>query len=548
MKRATRVVTLLLGIAMVAFLISGCLITEVIQSLVVAAGGEFTTKVTITDKTADANAHEGALAILTPDDWEFVSGTYDSQVGKGAFILDVNNPPVYGDLDGKLPAPAGMKWIRLVTDAGYTNDANVVHEANITLKVGTKTGDFMIGYMATKNSPDMLGSINVLNEDNDNAWADTSMNHMVTVTGAAAAGVMFNEAFSRGSAEAPDYVELYNPSAAAVDVSGYKVYDNGGQAGSKPKKELPAGSVIAPWGFMAITVDNTGADSDFGLSSGGDKVWLENTTGAVIDSVEFGAMQPTESWQRIPDGGAYKLSSPITRGTSNLPVKLNEAYSRGTDTDPDWVEIYNSCADTLDVSGYKVYDNGGQAGTKPKKEVPAGTLLPPKGLLVIVVDKTGADSDFGLGSGGDKVWLEDAAGAVVDSVEFGALEPTQSWARKPDAGLWQITDAITKGTPNGDPTGVATEPRVVEGYSLRQNYPNPFNPSTKIDFVLPRTADVQVAVYNLRGEMVAELVNGRLAAGSHQLTFNADGLASGIYIYAIRSAEFATAKRMVLMK
>jgi len=57
-----------------------------------------------------------------------------------------------------------------------------------------------------------------------------------------------------------------------------------------------------------------------------------------------------------------------------------------------------------------------------------------------------------------------------------------------------------------------------------------------------------VAVYNLRGEMVAELVNGRLAAGSHQLTFNADGLASGIYIYAIRSAEFATAKRMVLMK
>jgi len=417
MKRATRVVTLLLGIAMVAFLVSGCLITEVIQSLVVAAGGEFTTKVTITDKTADANAHEGALAILTPDDWEFVSGTYDSQVGKGAFILDVNNPPVYGDLDGKLPAPAGMKWIRLVTDAGYTNDANVVHEANITLKVGTKTGDFMIGYMATKNSPDMLGSINVLNEDNDNAWADTSMNHMVTVTGAAAAGVMFNEAFSRGSAEAPDYVELYNPSAAAVD-----------------------------------------------------------------------------------------------------------------------------------VSGYKVYDNGGQAGTKPKKEVPAGTLLPPKGLLVIVVDKTGADSDFGLGSGGDKVWLEDAAGAVVDSVEFGALEPTQSWARKPDGGLWQITDAITKGTPNGDPTGVATEPRVVEGYSLRQNYPNPFNPSTKIDFVLPRTADVQVAVYNLRGEMVAELVNGRLAAGSHQLTFNADGLASGIYIYAIRSAEFATAKRMVLMK
>ena len=548
MKRATRVVTLLLGIAMVAFLVSGCLITEVIQSLVVAAGGEFTTKVTITDKTADANPHEGALAILTPDDWEFVSGTYDSQAGKGAFIADPNTPPVYGDLDGKLPAPAGMKWIRLLTDAAYTNEANVVHEANITLKVGSKTGDFMIGYMATKNSVDMLGSINPLNEDNDNAWADTSMNHKVTVSGAAAAAVIFNEAFSRGTDEAPDYVELYNPSALPFDVSGYKVYDNGGQAGSKPKKEIPAGTVIAPWGFLAISVDNTGADSDFGLSSGGDKVWLETPAGAVIDSVEFGAIQPTESWQRIPDGGPWKLSTPLTRGTSNLPLKLNEAFSRGTDTDPDWVELYNSCADTLDISGYKVYDNGGQAGTKPKKEVPAGTKLAPKGFLVIVVDKTGADSDFGLGSGGDKVWLEDAVGAVIDSVEFGALETTQSWARKPDAGLWQLSTIITKGFTNGDPTGVATAPRVVEGYLLTQNYPNPFNPSTRIDFTLPRQAEVQVAVYNLRGEMVAELVNGRLAAGSHQLTFNAEGLASGIYIYTIRSGEFAAAKRMVLMK
>jgi DNA-binding transcriptional MerR regulator len=260
------------------------------------------------------------------------------------------------------------------------------------------------------------------------------------------------------------------------------------------------------------------------------------------------APQQTESWQRIPDGGPWKLSTPLTRGTSNLPLKLNEAFSRGTDTDPDWVELYNSCADTLDISGYKVYDNGGQAGTKPKKEVPAGTKLAPKGFLVIVVDKTGADSDFGLGSGGDKVWLEDAVGAVIDSVEFGALETTQSWARKPDAGLWQLSTIITKGFTNGDPTGVATAPRVVEGYLLTQNYPNPFNPSTRIDFTLPRQAEVQVAVYNLRGEMVAELVNGRLAAGSHQLTFNAEGLASGIYIYTIRSGEFTAAKRMVLMK
>ena len=59
---------------------------------------------------------------------------------------------------------------------------------------------------------------------------------------------------------------------------------------------------------------------------------------------------------------------------------------------------------------------------------------------------------------------------------------------------------------------------------------------------------MQVAVYGLNGQMVAELVNGRLAAGSHQLTFNAANLASGVYIYTIRSADFSAARRMVLMK
>jgi hypothetical protein len=533
---------------MVAFLISGCLITEVIQSALVAAGGEFETKITITDKTADANPHEGALAILTPDDWEFVSGTYDSQVGKGSFKLDTNTPPVYGDLDAKLPPPAGMKWIKLVSDAAYANAADVVHEATIKLKAGTKTGEFNIGYMVTKNTADMLGSINASDTDNDNAWADTSMNHKVVVSGGAVAAILLNEAFSRGTTDNPDWVELYNPSETEVDISGFMVYDNGGQAGSKPKKVVPAGTTIGPLGFAVIVTDNTGSDSDFGLGSGGDKVWLESPTGAVIDSVEFGAMGTTESYQRIPDGGAmWKMSKPITRGTSNIPVKMNEIYSRGTTADPDWIELYNSSADTMDISGYKIYDNGGQAGTKPKKVVAAGTKVAPKAWFVIVTDD-GSESAFGLSSGGEKVWLEDSTGVVVDSVAFLAMGTTESYSRVPDAGLWQLVPVITRGATNGGGSGVASEPKTVSDFTLHQNYPNPFNPSTKIAFTLPQAADVQVAVYNLAGQMVAELANGRLAAGAHQLTFDANGLASGIYIYTIRSADFSAAKRMVLMK
>lgn len=550
MKHATRVTVVLLAVALTAFLVSGCLITEVIQSLTVAPGGTFETKITITDKTADANAYKGALAILVPDDWEFVSGTYNSQVGTGVFAVDPTTPPTYGDLDAKLPPPAGMKWIKLLSDNAYANGADVVHEASVKLKAGSRTGDFQIGYLVTKNTVDMLNSINPLDTDNDNAWADTSMNHKVTVGATGPVMLMMNEIYSQGTkdATAPDFIEIYNASDFSVDLGGYLIYDNGGQAGSKAKKAIAAGTTIAAHGVLAFNTDyTTDTASDFGLSSGGETVWFASPAGAVIDSCAFPAMKVGQSYQRMPDGGAWKLWSPLSKGATNAPVKMNEIYSRGTTADPDWIELYNSSVDTINISGYKIYDVGGQSGSKPKKVVADGTKLAPKSWFVIVTDD-GSASAFGLSSGGEKVWLEDSTGVVVDSVAFLAMQTTESYSRIPDAGAWQLSPVITKGATNGGGSGVATEPTVVEGYSLRQNYPNPFNPSTKIEFTLPQTADVQVAVYNLAGQKVAELANGRMAAGAHQLTFNASGLASGVYIYAIRSAEFSATKRMVLMK
>ena len=205
--------------------------------------------------------------------------------------------------------------------------------------------------------------------------------------------------------------------------------------------------------------------------------------------------------------------------------------------------------DTVDISGYKIYDNGGQSGSKPKKMIPVGTLLMPNSFYIVVVDDKSDPANFGLGSGGDKVWLEDLNGVLVDSVEFGALTKTQSYSRIPDGGQWQVTDFVTKAIANkATDTSIETDLAVVKQFRLEQNYPNPFNPSTQIAFVLPRSAEVQVAVYNLAGQMIAELANGKLAAGEHQLRFDAKNLASGIYLYTIRSADFTASKRMALLK
>ncbi|MBK9099340.1 MAG: T9SS type A sorting domain-containing protein [bacterium] len=86
-------------------------------------------------------------------------------------------------------------------------------------------------------------------------------------------------------------------------------------------------------------------------------------------------------------------------------------------------------------------------------------------------------------------------------------------------------------------------------YSLEQNYPNPFNPSTVIEFSLPEdVASVKLSIYNALGEKVAELVNTSLQAGRYQYQWNAGSVATGMYVYELRTDNFVSVKKMVLVK
>lgn len=74
-----------------------------------------------------------------------------------------------------------------------------------------------------------------------------------------------------------------------------------------------------------------------------------------------------------------------------------------------------------------------------------------------------------------------------------------------------------------------------ETFNLEQNYPNPFNPSTKIKYSLPFESSIKVTIYNSLGELVKTLLNNVETAGSHEITFNASGLSSGIYICTLQA-------------
>jgi len=90
--------------------------------------------------------------------------------------------------------------------------------------------------------------------------------------------------------------------------------------------------------------------------------------------------------------------------------------------------------------------------------------------------------------------------------------------------------------------------KIPKEFALQNNYPNPFNPMTQIKYQLPEATHVTLIVYNMLGQVVAQLVNEYKPAGYHSAWFDATYLASGTYIYKITAGSHTMAKRMVLIK
>jgi hypothetical protein len=83
---------------------------------------------------------------------------------------------------------------------------------------------------------------------------------------------------------------------------------------------------------------------------------------------------------------------------------------------------------------------------------------------------------------------------------------------------------------------------------MYQNYPNPFNPSTHINFSLPKISYVEIVVYDAIGVKITELVNQELRPGSYSVDWKGSNFPSGVNFYRIRTENFTTTRKMVLIK
>jgi pectate lyase len=100
----------------------------------------------------------------------------------------------------------------------------------------------------------------------------------------------------------------------------------------------------------------------------------------------------------------------------------------------------------------------------------------------------------------------------------------------------------------GGVAGVPDDPERISGYELIQNYPNPCNPDTKIGFRTARQNLVILKVFDLLGREVATLVNQSLPRGSHEVTFAAGELTSGIYFYRLTAGSFTQTRKLLILR
>jgi len=135
--------------------------------------------------------------------------------------------------------------------------------------------------------------------------------------------------------------------------------------------------------------------------------------------------------------------------TTDLGLFINEVFSTG---DPDWIEIYNGNSEAIDMAGFKISD-----GPVAKYTFPAGTTIAANGYLVYPCN------EFGLSSGGEAVYLWDAADNLLDNIEFPALDAGVAYGRTTDGGETFATMGPTQGAANStvnNPPFIEAEPIV----------------------------------------------------------------------------------------
>ena len=268
----------------------------------------------------------------------------------------------------------------------------------------------------------------------------------------------------------------------------------------------------------------------------------------------------------------------VSIDTSSVVInEINYNSDENTFNPEDWVELYNTTNEAIDLSGWMFKDEE----NTHIFSVPFETVLASDTYLVLcrdsimfkmhfpMVNNFLGNTGFGFSSNGELLRLFNSAGEVIDSLTYDDQPP---WPVEPDgtgptlalknpqydnslAKNW--VSSLNHGTPGAKNEDVflaiESTTDLPTTFSLLQNSPNPFNPTTTIRFELPEAALLTLKIYNVMGQQVRNLIAEQMEAGYHSVLWDAHNnygirVGSGIYFYQMSAGNFVQTRKMLLIK
>ncbi|MDW7980201.1 MAG: lamin tail domain-containing protein, partial [Verrucomicrobiales bacterium] len=197
-----------------------------------------------------------------------------------------------------------------------------------------------------------------------------------------ARGVVINEFLAHAEQPLEDYIELFNTTTNAIDLSGAWLADGG----DRLRFQLPLGTVIPPRGWLVYTESQLG----FGLAAAGGQIFLFNSNVTrVLDAVSFGGQASGVSYGRYPDGapGFAELAARTPAGSNApplaRPVVINEIMYHpisGSDAD-EYIELFNRGSDAVWLGGWRLEDG-------VQFTFPSNAVIWPGGYVVVAKNRT----------------------------------------------------------------------------------------------------------------------------------------------------------------
>lgn len=241
-----------------------------------------------------------------------------------------------------------------------------------------------------------------------------------------------------GSGNYSDWVELYNPTDEDADMTGYMLSDD---INSPGKWQFPKGTIIPSNGYLTIfcsgnnTPDERGQlHTDFSLSSDDASIILSSYQGAIVSSIEIHNIPENISCGYPTDSETEKLfARPTPNGANNTKTyELNTspcpdinngilisetlaASSAATEYPNDYIELFNSTSEDVDLNGYTLAQNPGETVfTFPEVTIKAGQYLLVWCDGTENTDGTSLHAPIKLNVGGEELYLADTSGQIVD--------------------------------------------------------------------------------------------------------------------------------------